>query len=174
MGDAVIEFLERVFGNANAAVIFFGSMIPVTEQRATIPIGINIFRMKPLLVFVLALIGSLVPAPFLLLFFQTVLKWLQRFHWLDWFTGFIENKIRKKVHKFEKKAEWGLIVFIAIPLPGTGIWTGSALASTIGFDFRKSMLCVFLGGLTSAIVLTAFFSMIRYRELISDIFQNLF
>ena len=174
MGDAVMEFLERVFGNAHAAVIFFGSMIPVTEQRATIPIGINLFLMQPLLVFALALVGSLVPAPFLLLFFQTVLKWLQRFRWLDWFTGFVENKIRKNVHKFEKKAEWGLIIFIAIPLPGTGIWTGSAVASTIGLDFRKSMLCVFLGGLISAVALTAFFSMIRYRDVISGFFQNLF
>ena len=161
-------------GNANAAVVFFGSMIPVTEQRATIPIGINLFQMQPMLVFALALVGSLVPAPFLLLFFQTVLKWLQRFRWLDWFTGFVENKIRKKVHTFEKKAEWGLIFFIAIPLPGTGIWTGSAIASTIGFDFRKAMLCVFLGGLLSAAALTAFFSVIRYREAISAFFQNLF
>ncbi|MBP7401831.1 MAG: small multi-drug export protein [Clostridia bacterium] len=169
-----MNFLEKVFGDAHAAVVFLGSMIPVTEQRATIPIGINVFHMSPLLVFLLALIGSLIPTPFLILFFRVVLEWLKRFRWLDWFTGFLENRIRKNVHKFEKKAEWGLIIFIAIPLPGTGVWTGSAVASTIGFDFKKAQLCVVLGGLISAVALTAFFSIIRYREPIIQFLQNLF
>jgi|LSQX01.1.fsa_nt_gb uncharacterized membrane protein len=174
MGDAVLDLLERIFGSAHAAVVFFGSMIPVTEQRATIPLGINVFHLSPLLVFVLALVGSLIPSPFVILFFRTVLEWLKRFRKMDWFTGFLENKVRKKVHKFEKKAEWGLIVFIAIPLPGTGVWTGSAIASTLGFDYKKAQLCAILGALLSAVVLTLVFSAIRYREPILQFFQQLF
>lgn len=174
MGDAVMNFLDKVFGNAHGAIVFLGSMLPVTEQRATIPIGINVFHMSPILVFLLALAGSMVPTPFLILFFHKILEWLKKFRWLDWFTGFLETKIRRNVYKFEKKAEWGLIIFIAIPLPGTGVWTGSAVASTMGFDFRKSMICVFLGGLISATALTIFFSILRYWPEISAFFQNLF
>ncbi len=174
MSDAVIDFLERVFGHAHAAIVFFGSMIPVTEQRATIPLGIHVFDLSPLLVFILSLIGSLVPSPFVILFFRSILNWLKKLTWMDWFTRFLENKIRKNVHKFEKKAEWGLILFIAIPLPGTGVWTGSAVASTLGFNYKKAQLCAFFGALISATVLTAFFSAIRYREEISFFLKNLF
>ncbi len=174
MGEAVLDLLERIFGSAHAAIVFFGSMIPVTEQRATIPLGINVFQLSPFLVFILSLVGSLIPSPFVILFFRTILEWLKRFRKMDWFTGFLENKVRKNVHKFEKKAEWGLIVFIAIPLPGTGVWTGSAIASTLGFDYRKSQLCAVLGALLSAVALTLVFSAIRYREAILQFFQQLF
>ena len=147
-------------------------MIPVTEQRATIPLGIHVFDLSPLLVFLLAFIGSLVPSPFVILFFRSILKWLKRLPWMDWFTRFVENKIRKNVSKFEKKAEWGLILFIAIPLPGTGVWTGSAVASTLGFHYKKAQLCAILGALISAFALTIFFTAVRYREEIMQFVQS--
>lgn len=160
MKDAIIDFLENLFGNSQALIIFIGSAIPITEQRATIPLGIY-WDMPPLQVFLLAFFGSLLPVPLLLLFFRHLLLWLHKIRWLDFFTRFVDNKIHKAVRKFEKSSELALIIFVAIPLPGTGLWTGSAVASVMGFNLRKAFICVILGGLLSATVLTLVSSLIR-------------
>jgi len=73
---------------------------------------------------------------------------------LNGLTQFIDNKIQKNVHHFEKSSEAALIIFVAIPLPGTGLWTGSAVSSFLGFNFWRSLICVAAGGAISAIVLT--------------------
>ncbi len=161
MGDSVIQFLERLFDHGEAWVVFFGSAIPVTEQRATVPLGILQFGMDPLAVFLLSLAGSALPVPFLLLFFTRFLAWLRRFPRLDPFSNFLDNRVRQKARQFETRAEVFLIIFVAIPLPGTGLWTGSMVASFLGFDFRKSFLCVVLGGVLSAAALTLVFWGIR-------------
>lgn len=153
MRDSIIHFLEELFGNSQALVIFIGSAIPITEQRATIPLGIY-WDLPPLQVFVLAFFGSLLPVPILLLFFRQLLAWLHKISWLDFLTSFIDTKLQKAVLKFEKSSELALILFVAIPLPGTGLWTGSAVASVLGFNLRKSFICVILGGLLSAVFLT--------------------
>jgi len=159
--DSIISLLESLFGNARALIILIGSAIPITEQRATIPLGIY-WDMNPWLVFILAFIGSLLPVPVLLLLYTRILDWLSRLSWMNWFTTALDQKVRRYAKKFEKSTEAALILFVAIPLPGTGLWTGSMVASVLGFDFRKSMLCVGLGGLVSAIALTLVFSLIKY------------
>lgn len=58
------------------------------------------------------------------------------------------------MHRFEKSSELALIIFVAIPLPGTGLWTGSAVASFLGFNLKKSLVCIMLGGIISAVALT--------------------
>ena len=161
LGDQIISFLESFFGNARALIILIASAIPITEQRATIPLGI-FWDMNPWLVGSLAFSGSLLPAPLLQLRFSNFLALLASISWLNRVTRFIDEKFQKKARQFEKSSEAALIVFIAIPLPGTGIWTGSMVASLLGFSFRKSLLCVVLGALISAVVLTLAFSLIRY------------
>jgi uncharacterized membrane protein len=161
MKEAIIQFLESVFGSAHAAIVFFMSAIPVTEQRATIPLGILTFKMDIWLVFILAFLGSLLPVPFLLLLFKRVLLWMKKISWLSSVSGFIEQKVQKQASKFEKTSEIGLVLFVAIPLPGTGLWTGSAVASLLGFNLKKSFICVTLGGLLSAAALTLTFALIR-------------
>jgi uncharacterized membrane protein len=70
------------------------------------------------------------------------------------FTDFVENKVQKGSKKLEKYKEIGLISFVGIPLPTTGLWTGTAVAAFLGLDFKKSMICVFLGGIISAVIIT--------------------
>lgn len=74
----------------------------------------------------------------------------------DKFTNFVEKKVQKGSVKLEKYKEIGLITFVGIPLPTTGLWTGSAIAAFMGLNFKKSMVCVFLGGVISAALITAF------------------
>lgn len=129
-------------------------MVPLIEQRGAIPIGVVVQHLNPWLVFLVSLLGSFVPAPFIFLFFQKVLAWLKKIKQLDKFTNFVEKKVQKGAQQVRSKLELGLIIFVGIPLPTTGLWTGSAIASFLGFNFKKSMGCVFLGGVLSATIIT--------------------
>lgn len=134
--------------------VFLISMVPLIEQRGAIPIGIIINNLNPALVFIVSLAGSLVPAPFIFLFFRKLLAFMKTIKQFDKLTVFIERKVQKGAKKFEGKTELALITFVGIPLPTTGVWTGSAVASFLGMNFKKSMICVFMGGVVSAIIIT--------------------
>lgn len=136
------------------AIITFISAVPVIEQRGSIPIGILLYNLNPALVFLTCLLGSLIPSPIILLLFNPIFNWLKKLKFLNWFTNFVEKKLQKNTPRIEKYKEIGLIIFIAIPLPTTGVWTGSGVAAILGLDIKKSLFCAFLGALISAIILT--------------------
>jgi len=134
--------------------IFLISMVPLIEQRGAIPVGIIGYDLNPFWVFFVSLMGSFVPAPFVFLFFNKILNWMKTIKQFDKITGFIDKKVRKGAKKVEGYMEAGLITFVGIPLPTTGLWTGSAIAAFLGLDFKKSMVCVFIGGVISATIIT--------------------
>lgn len=129
-------------------------MVPLIEQRGAIPVGIIGYHINPWTVFLVSLLGSFVPAPFIFLFFNKILAWMKKAKFLPKFTDFIEKKVQKGAKKVEKYMEIGLTLFVGIPLPTTGLWTGTAIAAFLGLDFKKSMACVFLGGIISAVIIT--------------------
>lgn len=129
-------------------------MIPLIEQRGAIPVGIIGYHISPWTVFLVSLLGSAVPAPFVYLFFNKILAWMKKAKFLPKFTDFIEKKVQKGAKQVEQYMEIGLTIFVGIPLPTTGLWTGSAIAAFLGLDFKKSMACVFLGGIISAAIIT--------------------
>lgn len=134
--------------------ILLFSAVPIVEQRGSIPAGILLYNFNPFLVMVICYLGSLLPAPFILLLFNKIYDFIRSKKSLNFLSNFIDNKIRKNVGRFETYKEIALITFIAIPLPTTGIWTGTAIAAFLGLDFKKSMVCAAVGGLISAIVIT--------------------
>ena len=136
-------------------IVFFMSMVPLIEQRGAIPVGIFVYNIDYFSVFFISLIGSFVPAPFIYLFFNRIFTWMKTISYFDRFTIFVDKKIRKNSKKLEKYEEIGLITFVGVPLPTTGLWTGSAVAAVLGLDFKKSMVCVFIGGVISAAIITA-------------------
>jgi len=129
-------------------------MTPLAEQRLAIPVGIIGYHINPFLVFLVSLLGSFLPAPIIYFSFNKIFDFMKKFKQLDWFTKFVENKVQKGSKKLEKYKEVGLITFVGIPLPTTGLWTGTAIAAFMGLDFKKSMWCVFLGGIISAVIIT--------------------
>lgn len=129
-------------------------MVPLIEQRGAIPMGILAFHMNPFLVFVASLVGSFIPSPFIYIFFNKIFAWMKTVKQLAKFTNFVEKKVQKGSKQLEKYKEIGLITFVGIPLPTTGLWTGTAIAAFMGLDFKKSMWCVFLGGVVSAVIIT--------------------
>ena len=131
------------------------SMVPLIEQRGAIPLGIIGYNLNPFAVFAVSFLGSLLPVPFILFFFSYIFEWLGKTKILKWFYDFIERKVEKGRSKVEKYEKWGLILFVAIPLPTTGLWTGSAVAAFLKMDKKKAAIYIIIGGLISAAVITA-------------------
>ncbi|MCD7809751.1 MAG: small multi-drug export protein [Erysipelotrichaceae bacterium] len=130
------------------------SAIPLVEQRGAIPVGI-FTGCDPLIVFVASYIGSLIPVPFIFYLFNWIMDLLRKHHWLPWLVNLVDNKIAKNTARFEKYKEPALITFIGIPLPTTGVWTGTAVATFLKLDFKKTMICAMIGAFISAVVISA-------------------
>lgn len=154
MREMILQTLEHWFGNAYALIVLVGSAIPVTEMRATIPLGILVWNMNPWYVMFLGFLGALLPVPLLLLFFEEIMILMHKIPASKKLALWIDEKVQKNARQFEKSTELALIIFVAIPLPGTGLWTGSMVASVLGFKFWRSLICVGLGGVLSAIIMT--------------------
>ncbi len=137
--------------------IFFGSMIPWVESRYIIPYaiwesGLNWpwWQAIPL-----AILGNMLPIPFILLFFKFIEKFLRRFgFWakiMDWLFEHTRKRADGKIRRYEML---GLLVFVAIPLPFTGAWTGSLIAYLFDLKFSKSLITIFIGVLIAATITT--------------------
>lgn len=141
---------------SNLLKVFLLSAVPIAEQRGAIPLGIIGYDLNPSVVFVVSFLGSMLPVPFILLLFNKIFSWMQRYKFFEKINNFIEKKINKNSAHLEKYKEIGLITFIAIPLPTTGVWTGSAVAAFLKLDIKKSFFCAAVGGLISATLITIF------------------
>ena len=143
-------------------MVFLVSMVPVIELRGAIPLGLYAYDLQIVPVTLLSIVGNLLPVPFLVLFGGKVLHWLAGFERLGKPFRKILELGEKKVEKMNKNAQralfWGLFAFVAIPLPGTGAWTGSLIAITLGLKLKKSFPPIALGVLgAGAIIVTLFY-----------------
>ena len=134
-------------------IIFIISMVPLIELRGAIPIGL-VLGVSPLLTFVLTYPASLIPAPFIILLIEPIFKILEKI-------GFMKKLIERIIYrtrdkhalKIEKYGYIGLFIIVAIPLPGTGVWSGSLAAALFKLDFKKSMVMIMLGNFVAAVVI---------------------
>lgn len=135
-------------------------MVPLIELRGAIPVAIGMdLGLPEWAVLIIALIGNIVPVPIIYLFARKVLVWGQKCKWKPFkqFCDFCLKKGEKAGNKLLKKAKSGtyvaLFLFVAIPIPGTGAWTGTLAASILNLDFKKSMLAVILGVITAGLIM---------------------
>lgn len=152
MQQAIINFLAFLPDWLEIIVI---SAIPIVELRGAIPLAILAYDMPYLQAYLLGVLGSIIPAPFILLFIPAILKWMSGTKVFGKMANWIIAKGMKKSDKLTQYEFWGLFVFVAIPLPGTGVWTGCLAASLIGLGFKHSMISVALGSATAGIIVTA-------------------
>lgn len=141
-------------------LVLLVSMVPLIELRGAIPIAIGMdLGLPEWAVLVIAIIGNLIPIPIIYFFAQKVLKWGQKckIKWFKKFCNFCLEKGKKAGDKMLKKAKGGvylgLFLFVAIPIPGTGAWTGTLAASILDLDFKKSMLAIIAGVITAGLVM---------------------
>ena len=134
--------------------VFLLSAVPLIEQKGAIPLGINVYQINPITVFLLSFFGSLLPVPFVLIFFNKIFDWLGKYKFFSGFYNLIDRKINKNKAKFQKFEEIALITFIAIPLPTTGVWTGTAIAAFLKLDFKRSVMCAVVGSFLCGLIVT--------------------
>ncbi|MCD6473681.1 MAG: small multi-drug export protein [Thermoplasmata archaeon] len=134
--------------------VFFIAMLPVSELRGAIPFGIA--NGLPLwITLFISILGNMLPVPFILIFLHPVERFLRRWKFwnnlMDKIFEYTRRKTKKSIEKWESLA---LILFVAIPLPVTGAWTGSLAAYLFGLNFKKSMACIFAGVLIASVIVT--------------------
>ncbi len=141
-------------------LVFLVSMVPLIELRGAVPLAIGMdLGLPEWAILIIALIGNLIPVPIIYLFARKVLEWGQksRFKPFKNFCVFCLEKGQKAGDKLLKKAKSGvyfaLFLFVAIPVPGTGAWTGTLAASILNLDFKKTMLAVLSGVLVAGIIM---------------------
>lgn len=134
--------------------IFFGSMIPWLESRYVVPLSMLNFGWEWWQALPIAVAGNMLPIPFILLFFRFVEKFLRRFKFwtniMDWLFAKTRKRADSKIRRYEYL---GLILFVAVPLPFTGAWTGALIAYLFDLRFFKSLLTIFIGIIIAAFVM---------------------
>ena len=137
--------------------VFFVSMVPIVELRGAIPIGIGL-GVDPWVCLLIAMIGNMLPVPIIFLFARKVLLWGKDKKYIGKFFTFCIEKGEKGGKKLTKKAGRGtfvaLALFVGIPLPGTGAWTGTLAASFLDMDFKSSVLACMLGVLIAGVIMS--------------------
>lgn len=131
--------------------------IPILEQKAAIPVGV-IAGLPIWEVYILTLIGAIIPSPFIIWFIEHIFIFLRRYPIMDKIITKFENKTRGKSGNIQKYKLFGLFLFVAIPLPGTGVWTGSLAAVLLGLEKKRAVLVVFLGAVVCGLLIMAFTS----------------
>ena len=132
--------------------VFVLSMVPVVELRGAIPMGAAM-GLDIVPCFIAAVLGNLLPVPFLVLFGGKVLRWLAGFKRLGKPFRKILEIGEKKVSKMNKTLFWGLLTFVAIPLPGTGAWTGALIAITLSLNLKKSLPPITVGVIIAGLIM---------------------
>ena len=139
-------------------IVFLISMVPLIELRGAIPYAVG-FGLPLVPSLVVALFGNMLPVPFIFLFARKILVWGKDKKVIGGFFTWCLEKGEKGGRKLEAKAGrglyWALLLFVGIPLPGTGAWTGTLAASLLDMDFKKSMLYIFGGLLLAAAIMLA-------------------
>lgn len=152
--DKTVAWLKAK-GVAPELIVVIISMIPVVELRGSIPVAILLFNIPWLEAAVLSIIGNMIPVPFLLLLIDWFFGLISKVKPGRKFTEWLFTRTRRKGKSIEKYEEIGLFIFVGIPLPGTGGWTGALAANIFGLRFWRSMLFIFLGVIMAAIIVTA-------------------
>ncbi|MCB6365056.1 small multi-drug export protein [Intestinibacillus massiliensis] len=146
-------FFDWLLGAGREVAVFIISMVPLVELRGAVPLGTAI-GMPWVQVLLIALAGNILPIPFILLFAEKLLDWLATLRPFAGFANWYKNKLLHKTDRVTRYANIGLFLFVAIPLPGTGAWSGAAIAALLKMPVRKAFFSISLGVITAGIIMT--------------------
>lgn len=131
--------------------VFLISMIPILELRGGL-LAASLLKIPAATAIPICIVGNIIPIPFILLFIRQIFKWLKKTRLFCGLITKLENRAMGKSEKIKRYEFWGLLLFVGIPLPGTGAWTGSLIASLLEIDIKKSSVAI-LGGIIMATVI---------------------
>ena len=148
--ETIVEFLRGKI--SKELIVFIISVIPILELRGSL-IAAGFLKMEFLSTYVIAVIGNMLPIPFILIFIDKIFEWLKKTHFKGIVTR-LESRAASKSDIIKKYGKFGLFLFVAIPLPGTGAWTGSLAAVLMRMKFRDAILPIFFGVLTAGLIMS--------------------
>ena len=147
------EFLTA-HGIPDWLVVFIISLMPVLECRLGMFTAIVLLNMNAFVGFIISFLGNILPIPFILLLINWIFELLKKVPVINKLVFWLEDKTLKKRDKIDKYGIWGLLRFVAIPLPGTGGWTGALLASLLHLDKKKSFGVICVGVFIAGLIIT--------------------
>ena len=156
MVESLVQWFVTKLGGkaAKELIVFIISMVPILELRGGLlaagPAFLDIptWRAIPI-----CIIGNLIPIPFILLLIRPIFAWLRRTKLFRPLVEKLEAKAMSKSSQIENYEFWGLVLVVGIPLPGTGAWTGSLIASLLGIDWKKAFLAVVIGVCMATVIM---------------------
>lgn len=159
MLDSIVQAVQNFFLNTvgEELCVLFCSMIPIIELRGAIPMGFAL-GLPWWQSYLLSVLGNMLPVPFILLLIRAVIAWMakSKVKFFNKISDFLLKRVEKRRDKIEKYSFWGVCLFVAVPLPVTGAWTGSLVAAMIDMKFWKALLSCLFGVMIAGVVMTVF------------------
>lgn len=153
--EIIAEWFASTLGQhiSPEVVIFIVSLVPILECRGGLVVAsllqVDIWRAIPI-----CILGNCIPIPFILFFIRRIFDWMKQFDVTRGFVEKLENRAMNKSDDISQREFLGLLLFVGIPLPGTGGWTGALIASLLEMDIKKASLAIFLGILLATLIVS--------------------
>lgn len=157
MAETIADYLVSIFQGKipGELIVFIISMLPVVELRGGM-IAAKLLDVEFIKAFIICYTGNILPIPFILLFIRRIFAFLKRFTATKKLVEKLETSSLRKSDKIRKSRVWGLLAFVAIPLPGTGGWTGSLIAALLDMRIKISFPVIALGVLIANLIMSVF------------------
>ena len=160
MVDKIVKSLIGITGSfisipfMKELVVFFISLCPILELRGGL-IAAALFDMDPVISYIICIIGNIIPIPFILWLINKILNRMRtsKIKKIKSVALWLDKKVDKHKSQIEKLGYWGLVLFVGIPLPGTGAWTGCLIASVLEMDKKKSFFAALAGVIMASIIM---------------------
>lgn len=158
--ESIINSIIKLFSGLTALkfgkelIVFIISILPILELRGGL-IAASLLNVSPLTGYIVSIIGNTLPVPFILLFINKILDRMgkSKIKWMNKLSKWLDKKARKHKDSIEKYGYLGLTLFVGVPLPGTGAWTGCLAASVLNMDKKKSFISIMLGIIMASIIM---------------------
>lgn len=154
MNNLVTSITQSLSGVlSKEAIVFIISMMPILELRGGL-LAASILNVEYLKALLICITGNIIPIPFVLLFIEKLINMMEKYTLTKRFALFLRGKVDKNKASIEKYDFWGLVLFVGIPLPGTGAWTGSLLAGLLHIPLKKSVPAILIGLIMASIIMS--------------------
>lgn len=158
MSEKLVNAIVGTFGGLTSIafgkqiLVFIISLMPILELRGGL-IAAAILGLSPWQSYIICIIGNILPVPFILLLINKILEWMRNNKIFKGIASWLDKKVEKHKSQIEKYGYLGVVLFVGIPLPGTGAWTGSLIASVLELDRKKTFLAVCLGVFMASVIM---------------------
>ena len=159
MSEKLVNAILGIFGGLTSIaygkeILVVISLMPILELRGGL-LAAALLGLDPIPSYIISIIGNVIPVPFILLLITKILDWMRKskVRLFNKIANWLDEKVEKHKGQIEKFGYWGVILFVGIPLPGTGAWTGSLIASVLNMDKKKTFLAVMIGLIMASIIM---------------------